>query len=190
MTVTDLRQRLDVAEPAQIVGAGDIDRHGLAGQGGESLLQQLRGDDAAAERAAVALWKEPFHLEVKESCGVNKSLVDVSGGDDEGLFAALFHGGAEIQHGADALAAALGGEERPSAAEELGGDGFALRDDAVGFVEGIGALDFRDVKRLITQQSPTFMAGHVETCCLGFCVTVYKVADGGLTCGHLRQPSS
>ena len=71
--------------------------------------------------------------------------------------------------------------------EQLGGVGFALRDDALGLVQLVGALDLGDIGILKAQQLLALVAGHVEPRGAGLCVAAHKVHDGR---GHAHSQAS
>ena len=69
----------------------------------------------------------------------------------------------EQAHRPDALGGTSGRVERTAGAKQLCRVRFALRDDAFRFIEGVRALDFREVERLNAEHAQTFVAGHVES---------------------------
>ena len=84
----------------------------------------------------------------------------------------------QVQHGPDALAGALGGIEGAPGAKEGGGIPLALGDDAIGFIEGVGPLDLRDIQGLAAQGAAALMARHMEAGGMGSGVGAEKIGDG------------
>ena len=193
--VAHSRQGPDVLHSAQIIRAGDVDPKGgtpLPGQLLQRCCQHLCGDGAAAQRPGILCRRpEPPDIKIQQGSGVEQSLVGVPGCQQH---RAAGPPGCPLQcqaqHGPDALGGALGAVIGVGRAEELGGVGLALGDDALRLVQLIGPLDLGQVQRLKAQQAPALVAGHVEPGDAGPGIPPHKIHNGGIHGYSQASPSA
>ena len=139
MGVAYRRQPRDVLHEAQIVRAGEVDAEGRAALGGQLVQrrrERLRLHRAGAERpGGVRRRPEPLDVEVQQSRRVEQGFVGVPRRQkDRTACLCGPHLERKVEHGPDALAAALGAVIGAGSAEELRRVGLALSDDALGFI--------------------------------------------------------
>ena len=165
--VADRRQPRDVLHEAQIVRAGEVDAERRTALGGQ--LVQRRGKSfrlhrAGAERpSGVRRGPEPLDVEVQQSRRVEQCLVGVPRRQqDRPICLCGPHLERKVEHGPDALAAALGAVIGAGSAEELRGVGLALSDDALGFVQLVCARNFGDVQLFTAQRAAALVARHMH----------------------------
>ena len=105
----------------------------------------------------------PLDVEVQQSRRVEQGLVGVPRRQqDRPACLCGPHLERKVEHGPDALAAALGAVIGAGGAEELRGVGLALSDDALGFVQLVCARNFGDVQRFTAQRAAALVARHMH----------------------------
>ena len=193
--LADRRQRGDVLHRAQIVRAGDVDperRDALPCQRLQGVCEGLRGDRAAAQRPGILRRRpEPPDVKIQQGGGVQQRLVGVAGRQQHRTPAGLrrcLHG--QKQHGPDALRRPFGAVIGVRRAEQTGGVGFALGNDAFRRVQLICTLDLRDVPRLKAQQVLSLVARHMQPGGPGLSIPAHKVHDGGVHAHSQASPSA
>ena len=149
----DCRQRREFLHPAQIIRAGDVHAKGaypLLCQRVQSPGQRF-GCDGAAAQCALRLRRrpEPADIKIQQRRRVQQRLVGVAGSQQHRALAALRCAlQRQKQHGTDALGRALGAVIAVRRAEQPGGVGLALGNDALRRVKLVCAADLGDVQRL------------------------------------------
>ncbi len=120
MAVADLRQTGDVQHAAQIVGRGDVYRHGRRGLLVQRPVQTGRREGTGAQ-GTLSLWAEPAGLQVQEGAAVEKGFVGVPSGQHGpgGMGRAVEEG--QVEHGLHTLGGAPGAVKGVAGTEEGGG---------------------------------------------------------------------
>ena len=113
--------------------------------------------------------------------------MDVPGGHDDRGRPGRAAGQGQVQHGPDTLAGALCGIQGTVGAKQSCCVGLALSDDAIGFIQGVGAVDLSDVQHLAAQKGLALVARHMEPGHVRVVVAAQEVIDGGI---HQSSPAA
>ena len=149
----DSGQRREFLHPAQIIRAGDVHA-----KGGVALLChrvqspcQRFGCDGAAAQCTLCLRRrpEPADIKIQQRRRIQQRLVGVAGGQQHRALTVLRCAlQRQKQHGTDALRRPLGAVIAVRRAEQPGGVGFTLGNNALRRVKLVRTADLGDIQRL------------------------------------------